>query len=101
MVKSTFTTASSKTFFTIYIEEKWARVFSRLPFSEKIHKKRLQNSDPKNTRFFPDIHNDLLVKYDCKDSVSPPAFPGGRAHPGHDSQDGVSQQKEDAPLLLP
>ena len=47
-----------------------------------------------------DIHSDLLVKYDCKDSVSPPALPGTRTRPGCDSQDGVSQQ-ETTPLFLP
>jgi hypothetical protein len=48
-----------------------------------------------------DIHNDLLAKYDCKDSVPPPALPGARVRPGRDSQDGVSHQQEAAPLFLP
>ena len=48
-----------------------------------------------------DIHDGLLAKYDCKDSAPPPAQPGARARPGRDSQDGVSQQLEAAPLFLP
>ena len=48
-----------------------------------------------------DIHNGLLVKYDCKYSAPPPAQPGARARPGRDSQDGVSQQQETAPIFLP
>ena len=48
-----------------------------------------------------DIHNGLLAKYDCKDSAPPPAQPGARARPGRDSQDGVSQQQQAAPLFLP
>ena len=48
-----------------------------------------------------DIHSDLLVKYDCKDSAPPPALPGARARPGRDSQDGVSQQQQAAPLFVP
>jgi hypothetical protein len=48
-----------------------------------------------------DIHNDLLANYDCKDSAPPPAQPGVRARPGRNSQDGVSQQQEAAPLFLP
>ncbi len=47
-----------------------------------------------------DIHDGLLVQYDCKDSVSPPAHPGVRARPVQDGLDGPSQQ-EDAPLFLP
>ena len=47
-----------------------------------------------------DIHDGLLVKYDWKDSVSPPDQPGTRARPARDSQDGVSQE-EVAPLFLP
>ena len=45
-----------------------------------------------------DIHNELLTKYDCKDSVSSHVQPGTRDCPPRDSQDGVSQQ-EPAPLL--
>ena len=48
-----------------------------------------------------DIHNGLLVNYDCKDSAPPPAQPGARARHGRNSQDGVSQHQEAAPLLLP
>ena len=48
-----------------------------------------------------DIHNGLLVNYDCKDSAPPPAQPGARARPGRISQDGVSQQQEAAPLFFP
>ncbi len=48
-----------------------------------------------------DIHNGLLAKYDCKDTTPPPAQPDARACPGRNSQDGVSQQEEAAPLLLP
>ena len=47
--------------------------------------------------FLHDIHNDLLVKYNCKDSAPPPPQPGVRARPGSDSQDGVSQQEESIP----
>ena len=49
--------------------------------------------------FLRDIHRDLLVKYDGKDSVSPPSLPGDRARPDRDSQDGVSHQRETDPLL--
>ncbi len=51
-----------------------------------------------------------LPKDDLKDSSSwsshplvahHPAQPGARARPGRDSQDGVSQQQEAAPLFLP
>ena len=48
-----------------------------------------------------DIHNGLLANFDCKDSAPPPAQPGARTRPGRDSQDGVSQQEEAAPLFLP
>ena len=48
-----------------------------------------------------DIHNELLAKYDCKDSTPPPTQPGVRARPGRDSHDGVSQQQETTPLFLP
>ena len=50
-----------------------------------------------------DIHDGLLAKYDCKDSVSPSAQPGARARPAHDSQDGLdgASQEEVAPLFLP
>ena len=50
-----------------------------------------------------DIHDSLLAKYDCKDSVPPPGQSGVRTRPTHDSQDeldGVSQQ-ETVPLFLP
>ena len=47
------------------------------------------------------IHKGLLANYDCKDSAPPPAQPGARARPGRDSQDGISQQQEAAPLFLP
>ena len=47
-----------------------------------------------------DIHDGLLAKYDCKDSVPPPAQPGARARPAQDGLHGVSQQ-EAAPLFLP
>ena len=40
-----------------------------------------------------DIHSDLLIKYDCKDSVSPPTLPGVRTRTGCDSQDGESQKE--------
>ena len=48
-----------------------------------------------------DIHSDLLPKYDCKDSVTPPTLPGERTRTGYDSKDGVSQEQEDVPLFLP
>ena len=50
-----------------------------------------------------DIHDGLLAKYDCKDSVPPPAQPGARARPARDSQDGLdgASQQEAAPLFLP
>ena len=48
-----------------------------------------------------DIHNGLLANHDCKDSAPPPAQPGARARPGRDSQDGVSQQQQAAPLFPP
>ncbi len=50
-----------------------------------------------------DIHDGLLTKYDCKDSVTPPTQSGTRARPTRDFQDGldgVSQQEVD-PLFLP
>ena len=46
-----------------------------------------------------DIHDDLLTNYDDKDTP-PPVQPGVRARPGRNSQDGVSQQEEAAPLFL-
>jgi hypothetical protein len=50
-----------------------------------------------------DIHDGLLVKYDCKDRVSPPVQPGARARPARDSHDGLdgASQQEAAPLFLP
>ena len=46
-----------------------------------------------------DIHDSLLVKYDCKDSVPPPAQRGARARPARDSQDGLdgASHQEAAP----
>jgi hypothetical protein len=46
------------------------------------------------------IHNGLLANYDCKDSAPSPAQPGARARSRRNSQDGVSQQEEAAPLFL-
>ncbi len=50
-----------------------------------------------------DIHDGLLAKYDCKDSMPPPTQPGTRARPARDSQDGLdgASQQEAAPLFLP
>ena len=48
-----------------------------------------------------DIHNDLLAKYDCKDSTPLPDQPGKRDRPGCISRDGESQEEEDVPLFLP
>ena len=57
-----------------------------------------------------DIHEGLPANYDCEDSAPPPAQPGARARPGHNSQDdvshnshqdGVSHQEEGAPPFLP
>ena len=48
-----------------------------------------------------DIHNGLLAKYDCKDSVPPPDQSGERARAGRNSQDGVSQQQEASTLFVP
>ena len=36
-------------------------VFSKRRFSEKIHKKRLQNYDPKNMRTFSEIQKTIMV----------------------------------------
>ena len=47
-----------------------------------------------------DIHNELLAKYEWKDSVSPQAQPGERSRSVCDSQGGVSQEQS-SPLLLP
>ncbi len=47
------------------------------------------------------ICDDLLDSYDCKDSETASSEPGPRDRPGSKSQDGVSQQQEDAPLLIP
>ena len=46
-----------------------------------------------------DIHDGLLVQYDCKDNVPPLAQSGTRARPTQDGLDGASQQ-EAAPLFL-
>ena len=49
-----------------------------------------------------DIHNDLVTRYECKDSAPPPAQPGvRRASPGRASQNGVSQQQAATPLFIP
>ena len=48
-----------------------------------------------------DIHNGLMAKYDCKDSVPPPDQSGERARAGRNSQDGVSQQQEASTLFVP
>ncbi len=50
-----------------------------------------------------DIHEGLLAKYDCKDSVSPPSQSGTRSRPARDSQDGLhgASQQETTPLFLP
>ena len=48
-----------------------------------------------------DIHNGLLSNYDWKDSSPPLTQRGLRSRPGRNSQDGVSQQLETAPLFLP
>jgi len=48
-----------------------------------------------------DSNNGLLPNYDCKDTAPPLAQPDARACPGRNSQDGVSQQEEAAPLLFP
>ena len=55
------------------------------------------------SRHSRDIHDGLLAKYDCKDSVPPPAQPGARARPARDSQDGLdgASQQEADPLFLP
>ena len=56
---------------------------------------------PRPSLCLRDIHKGLPANYDCKDSAPPPAQPGVRARPGRNSQDGVSQQQETAPLFLP
>ena len=48
-----------------------------------------------------DIHDGLLPKYDCKDTVPPPSHPGVRGSIGHSQQEGDTQQQEADPLLLP
>ena len=48
-----------------------------------------------------DIHNDLLTNYDYKDSAPPPTQSGPRVRPGHNSENGVSQQEEVTPLFIP
>ena len=48
-----------------------------------------------------DIHDGLLVKYDCKDNAPPPAQPGARARPARESQDDGASQQEAAHLFLP
>ena len=48
-----------------------------------------------------DIHDGLLAKYDCKDTVPPQSQPGARARVGRSQQDGDAQQQEAGPLLLP
>jgi hypothetical protein len=47
-----------------------------------------------------DIQNDILSNYDYKDSSHAPVQPGVSPRPGHNSQDGVSQEEEadQAPL---
>ena len=46
-----------------------------------------------------DIHDGLLAKYDCKDTVPPQSEPGARATVGRSQQDGDAQQQEAGPLL--
>ena len=49
-----------------------------------------------------DIHNDLVTRYECKDSAPPLAQAGARrASSGRASQDGVPQQHEATPLFIP
>ena len=48
-----------------------------------------------------DIHDGLLAKYDCKDTVPPQSQPVARASVGRSQQDGDAQQQEAGPLLLP
>ena len=58
-------------------------------------------SSPPGLVLLRDIQNDILSNYDCKDTeFTSPVQPGVRARPGHNSQDGVSQQEEatQAPL---
>ena len=43
----------------------------------------------------------ILAKYDCKESASPLAEPGARAHPECDSQDDGASQQEVVPLFFP
>ena len=47
-----------------------------------------------------DIHDGLLAKYDCKDTVPPQSQAGARARVGRSQQDGDAQQQEAGPLLL-
>ncbi len=48
-----------------------------------------------------DIHDGLLAKYDCKDTVPPQSQPDARASVGRSQQDGDAQDQEADPLLLP
>ncbi len=41
-----------------------------------------------------DIHDSILVKYDCKDTVSPQSQSGVRARVGRSQQDGDAQQQQ-------
>ena len=48
-----------------------------------------------------DIHDGLLVKYDCKDTEPPQSQSGTRGRVGHSQQDGDARQQEADPRLLP
>jgi hypothetical protein len=48
-----------------------------------------------------DIHDGLLAKYDCKDTMPSQSHPGARTRVGYSQQDGDAQQKETDPLRLP
>jgi hypothetical protein len=49
-----------------------------------------------------DIHSELLTQFNCKEGCAPALSRAhGGARGGLSSQDGVSQQQEDAPLFVP